>query len=157
MKKAGRFILCLLFCQSAGLLGSIFTFSAIPTWYALLNKPSFSPPNFVFGPVWLILYTLMGISLFLIWQKGLGRRDVKSAIIVFLFQLFLNSLWSIIFFGFKGIPGALLIIGLLWLMILLTIIKFYSLDRRAAYLLLPYLAWVGFAAILNFSIWSLNQ
>jgi tryptophan-rich sensory protein len=136
-------------CQGAGILGSVFTVPAISGWYVTLNKPSFNPPSWLFGPVWTLLYFLMGISLYLIWIR---KGDLKW----FWVQLFLNSLWSIIFFGLRSPGLALLEIIILWLAILVTIKTYLKTYRPAAYLLYPYLAWVSFASFLNFSIWLLN-
>ena len=140
----------------AGFIGSVFTTSSITTWYAALNKPSFNPPNWIFGPVWTILYLLMGISLYLIWSKGIKKRSSKTALVVFLIQLALNSLWSILFFGLKSPFLAFIEIIILWFMILATIINFYRISKIASYLLIPYLLWVSFAFVLNFSIVLLN-
>ena len=110
----------------------------------------------MFGPVWIALYTLMGISLYLVWKKGLKNKKVQLGILFFGVQLALNSLWSIIFFGLKNPFYAFIEIVILWLAILLTIYQFWKIDRNASYLLVPYLLWVTFAAILNLSIWRLN-
>jgi len=141
-------------CESAGIIGSLFTFSAISTWYAFLVKPSFSPPNYLFGPVWVILYLLMGISLYLIWQKG---KKTFGLVKLFLIHLVLNSLWSIIFFGFKNLGLAFVEILILWGIILVLAFKFYKVNKTAAYLLIPYQLWVSFATILNLSVWLLNR
>lgn len=147
----------ILICQAAGAIGAFFTISAIPVWYQSLVKPTFNPPNYLFGPVWTILYTLMGISLYLIWQKGLKKKEVKEAITLFLIQLILNILWSIVFFGMKNIGLALVEIVILLMLIVRVIMKFYKIDKWAAYLLLPYLFWTSFATILNYSLWTLNR
>jgi tryptophan-rich sensory protein len=143
-------------CQAAGLIGSIFTFSAISTWYTGLNKPFFSPPNWIFGPVWIILYTMMGISAYLVWQRGVKKVPVSQALNIFALQLILNALWSIIFFGMKSPPAAFLEILILWVFIVKTIQRFSKLSQTAAYLLYPYLAWVSFATVLNLAIVILN-
>ena len=143
--------------ELAGIVGSIFTAPAIAGWYAELAKPSFNPPSWVFGPVWTTLFALMGIAAFLIWKKGLDRADVKIALGIFIFQLVLNTLWSIIFFNLESPGGALIEIGFLWLAILATIIAFAKISKPAAWLLLPYLLWVSFASYLNYSIWLLNK
>ena len=143
-------------CQSAGVLGSLFTSPAIPIWYAGLSKPSFNPPNWVFGPVWLLLYTLMGIAGYLIWIKGIDKKAVRIALIFFAIQLVLNSLWSIIFFGLRLPQQALGEIIILWFFILLTLGSFYKISKSAGLLLLPYILWVSFAVILNFFIVKLN-
>lgn len=141
---------------AAGAIGSLVTFDAIPAWYATLAKPSFAPPNWLFGPVWTTLYVLMGISAYLIWQKGRESGKVKSALTMFGIQLALNVLWSILFFGFRSPFYGLLCIILLWLAIAYCIRLFHPIDKRAAYLLVPYILWVTFASLLNFSIWALN-
>jgi tryptophan-rich sensory protein len=140
----------------AGIIGSIFTTPAIPTWYANINKPTFRPPNWVFAPVWTTLFLLMGIALFLIWKKGLKRKDVKIAFSVFTFHLLLNTLWSILFFGLKSPFAAFIEIIFLWIAILISIILFFRISKIAAYLLIPYILWVSFASVLNFAIWRLN-
>lgn len=143
------FLYCLILCLSAGFIGSIFTTPSIPTWYAGLAKPFFSPPNWLFGPVWTFLYLLMGISLWLVMRRG-------RVPVYFWFQLILNTLWSIIFFGFRSPFFAFIEILILWYFILRTIKSFTKISSTSAYLLYPYLAWVSFASILNFSIWFLN-
>lgn len=143
-------------CQLAGLFGSIFTTSSIPTWYADLEKPPFTPPNWIFAPVWTSLFLLMGISTFLVWRKGLAQNRVKTALGIFAAQLALNTLWSILFFGLKSPVAGLIEIVILWIVILLTIQRFYQISKPAGILLLPYILWVSFAAVLNFSIWQLN-
>lgn len=143
-------------CELAGIIGSIFTVSSIPTWYASLARPEFSPPNWIFGPVWTTLYALMGFAAFLIWKRGIGRKDVKVALGLFLVQLVLNSLWSVIFFGWQNPGAALVEIVFLWVAILATIIVFRNISQLAAWLLVPYILWVSFAGFLNYSIWILN-
>jgi translocator protein len=140
----------------AGFLGSIFTISAIPGWYATLIKPVFSPPNYVFGPVWSILYLLMGISAYLVWKEGLGKKKVKMALKIFFVQLALNTLWSILFFGLKSPTLSFIEIILLWILIFVTIKEFYQISKIAGLLLVPYILWVTFASILNVSIVLLN-
>jgi len=154
MVKWKELILAIVICQLAGIIGSLFTFSAISTWYATLVKPSFSPPNWVFGPVWTLLYTLMGISVYLIYISK--SKEKFDAMKIFGFQLFLNAIWSIVFFGMKSPLYALAIIALLWLSIIFTTIKFYKINKTASFLLIPYLLWVSFASILNYYIWVLN-
>lgn len=143
-------------CELVGIFGTPFTIKAIPTWYASLNKPFFSPPNWIFGPVWTILYLLMGISFYLIWKKGWGKKSVKSAGMFFLAQLILNLLWSPIFFGLKSPLLGLIIIVAMWILIVMTIKKFYPLSKLASYLLIPYFLWVSFATVLNAAILILN-
>lgn len=157
LNNAVKLIFSILICLLAGAIGSIFTISSIPTWYAALKKPFFNPPNWIFGPVWTTLYFLMGISLYLIWKKGIKTEESKVALLLFGFQLVLNALWSIIFFGLRLPLYAFILIIILWLAILFTIIKFYKITKPAAYLLIPYIMWVSFASVLNFYIWLLNK
>jgi len=151
-----RLIISLALPQLAGLIGSIFTTSAIPAWYATLQKPSFSPPNWIFGPVWIILYILMGISVYLIWQKAAEKKKVKKALWLFWIHLFFNVAWSIIFFGLQNPMLAFLNIIIIWFLIIVLMIKFWKVDKWATYLLIPYLFWVSFASVLNYFIWYLN-
>lgn len=155
-KKIIQFITSILVCQMAGILGAIFTISAIPLWYNNINKPSFNPPSWVFGPVWTILYTMMGISFFLIWIDKNEKKRKQTALIIFGIQLFLNAIWSPIFFGLRSPLLGLMVIILMWIFIILTIIKFFKISKTAAFLLIPYFFWVSFATILNFFIWQLN-
>jgi len=142
-------------CQLAGIIGSLFTTSSIPTWYATLIKPSFNPPNWIFAPVWIFLYLLMGISFYLIWIKS-NNPNFSFLMSVFLLQLVLNAFWSIIFFGLKSPLFAFVEIIVLWLTILICIILFFRISKISSYLLIPYILWVTFAAVLNFAIWKLN-
>lgn len=143
-------------CQLAGIVGSVFTFQSIPTWYAALAKPWFSPPNWVFAPAWISLYAMMGIALYLVWQAGLEKKEVRIAGLVFFVQLALNALWSIIFFGLQNPALAFAEIVLLWASIAACVFAFWKVSKPAALLLLPYLVWVSFAAVLNYSIMALN-
>ena len=140
----------------AGGIGSVFTYSAIPTWYAQLSKPFFNPPNWLFGPVWSLLYVCMGISLFLIYTTKTKETIKNGAVSIFYVQLVLNAVWSILFFGLKNPGIALVEIICLWLFILLTIVRFDKINRIAGGLLIPYLLWVSFASVLNLSIVILN-
>lgn len=146
----------ILLAQGAGLLGSLFTFSAIPTWYATLVKPAFSPPNYLFGPVWTLLYTLMGISSYIVWHRYEFGKKARSFWHVYWTQLVLNALWSILFFGFKFTFLAFVEIVALWYFIVRCIEEGSRLNKTAGLLLYPYLAWVTFASLLNLSIWLLN-
>ncbi|HLP44178.1 MAG TPA: TspO/MBR family protein, partial [Candidatus Nanoarchaeia archaeon] len=121
-----------------------------------LNKPALTPPSWVFGPVWTILYVLMGVALFFVWNEGWNRGGVRIAVSVFGVQLVLNTAWSLIFFGAKNPGAALIEIVLLWISILFTIILFSKISKRAGVLLVPYIVWVSFAAYLNYGIWTLN-
>lgn len=156
MKKFFQLIISILICQLAGIIGSFFTVSSVGTWYTTVDKPIFNPPGWVFGPVWITLYTLMGIALYLVWQKGYNKQKIKQAVWLFLIHLVVNSLWSIIFFGWQQIWLAFVWIILLWILIVWCMWWFYKIDKRAFYLLVPYLLWVSFASILNFSLGLLN-
>jgi benzodiazapine receptor len=144
-------------CLLIGFLGSFVTRNYITTWYDQLSRPSFTPPDWTFGVVWPVLYVIMGISAFLIWNEGFNRRQVKVALSVFALQLILNGLWSPIFFGLHMIGPALVEIIMLWAAILLTIFAFWRLSKSAALLLLPYILWVSFAVVLNVSLFLLNR
>lgn len=151
-----KLIIAIVVSELAGVIGSVFTISAIPTWYVGLVKPALNPPSWVFGPVWTMLYALMGIAAFLIWKNGWERKDVRVALGVFGIQLFLNAIWSIIFFGLQNLGWALVDIVLLWLAIVWTMVVFSKISKPVTYLLVPYLLWVSFALYLNYSIWMLN-
>lgn len=145
-------------CELAGQIGSLITLRSLTTWYAGLKKPSFTPPAGYFGPIWSILYALMGVSLFLVWRDSSPDRDAKKqALSFFGAQLVLNSLWSLIFFGLKSPLLALVDLVSLWFAILLMALRFFKISRPAGLLLLPYLFWTGFAGVLNYSIWKLNR
>ncbi|MDZ4243482.1 MAG: TspO/MBR family protein [Candidatus Doudnabacteria bacterium] len=147
--------------MSAGAIGSVFTAPSIAGWYAGLVRPALNPPAWVFGPVWTTLFALMGVSAWLIWKRLDSRlrgndKRIKIALGIFLGQLVLNTLWSIIFFGLNSPGGALIEIVFLWLAILATIVAFYKISKPAAWLLVPYILWVSFAMYLNYAIWTLN-
>jgi len=179
MKNIFKFIISILICQLAGVAGSFFTTPSIKTWYVFLVKPSFNPPNFIFAPVWTALFLLMGVSLYLVWKKNwhieikpaeveqktwnpiskklfTGSWREENAVLIFSVQLVLNVLWSVIFFGFKSPGLAFFEILMLWFAILYTIVNFYRISKVAGLLLLPYILWVSFAAVLNYSVWQLN-
>lgn len=156
-KSILKLVLSIAVCQGAGLIGTVFTVSSIETWYNLLNQPSFRPPNWLFGPVWIILYTLMGISLYLIWTAGAKKKEVRGALKLFAVHLALNASWSIVFFGMHNILLSLVNIIALWILIVMVMMKFYTIDKKASLILLPYVAWVSFATILNYSIFLLNR
>lgn len=155
-KNLFKLLGAIIFCELAGVIGSFFTIPSISSWYSILTKPNLAPPNWIFGPVWTTLYALMGIAAYLVWQKGLERKEVKVALGIFFLQLALNVLWSIIFFGHHSPAGAFAEITLLWLAILATILIFRKISKGAAWLLVPYLLWVTFAGYLNLLIWRLN-
>ena len=152
-----KLILSIILCQIVGAVGSIFTSSSISTWYPSLVKPAFTPPSWIFAPVWTILYLLMGLSLFLILVRGGGKGRLKPALSVFALQLFLNGLWSYLFFGLRNPLYGFIGIILLWVMILFTIVEACKVSGVAAVLLIPYIAWVTIAAALNFYLWRLNM
>jgi benzodiazapine receptor len=152
-----KLIISIVACEGAGGIGAIFTTPAIPTWYAGLKKPTFTPPNSVFGPIWITLYLLMGVAVFLVWREGLGREGVTIAFVIFWHQLVLNILWSVIFFGLKSLFGGMVMILLLWIAILINIITFFGVSPLAGWLLIPYIIWVSIAANLNVQVWKLNR
>lgn len=179
MNKAVKLVISVVICQLAGGLGSIFTAPEIANWYAKLNKPFFQPPNWLFGPVWTLLFLLMGISLYLVWEnnwqiknllgnyKGkawnkysekfwIGSWQKANLILVFATQLGLNVLWSVLFFGMHNLGLAFFELLMLWFAILYTILNFYRVSKTAGYLLVPYILWVSFAGILNLAVWLIN-
>lgn len=151
-----KLAISMIICQLAGVIGSVVTIGAISDWYSTLNKPGFAPPNWLFGPVWVILYLLMGFSLYLIWNKGLNKKEVKIGMALFAIQLFLNAIWSPIFFGMHALQLSFNVILLMWFFIFLTIVRFYSISKPAAYLLIPYIGWVSIATVLNYFLLILN-
>lgn len=156
-KKIIQFIGSILICLAPGIVGGLFTVQAIPQWYSTINKPFFNPPSWIFGPVWTVLYLMMGIALFLIWKEKSEKKLKQKAIIIFVVQLFLNAAWSPAFFGLHSPLLGLAIIIPLWVSILLTIRYFGKISKNAAFLLAPYILWVSFATVLNFAIWWMNR
>ena len=156
MNNIFKLVTAIVVSELAGIIGSIFTISAIPNWYTALTKPTLNPPSWIFGPVWTTLYALMGTAAFLVWKKGLDRSDVRKALFVFGLQLLLNATWSIVFFGLQSPAWALVNIVALWLSIVWTMILFYKISKISTWLLVPYILWVSFAMYLNYSIWMLN-
>jgi tryptophan-rich sensory protein len=146
--------LFLLLVFATGALGSIFTAKAIPAWYADLHRPSWSPPNWLFGPVWTVLYILMAVAVWLVWRKG--GSGARPAILLWAVQLVLNGVWTPIFFGLHEIGWALADIVALWAAIGATAAAFRRVSRPAAGLMLPYLAWVTFATVINYALWRMN-
>jgi len=174
-----KFFASIIICEMAGAVGAVFTTPEINSWYKSLNKPSFNPPNWIFGPVWTTLFVLMGISLYLVWSKKfIVRNELKlpkrkawnpwsqnflsgslkkaNIILIFILQLVLNILWSVIFFGTHSAGAAFFELLMLWFAIIFTIINFYRVSKVSAWLLLPYILWVSFAGILNLAIFLLN-
>lgn len=154
MRSLFRFIVSVVLCEGVGLLGGLFTASSVSSWYPLLNKPSFNPPGWIFGPVWTTLYLLMGVSLFLAWQSK--KKGRVLAFTVFGVQLGLNFLWSLLFFGLRCPGCAFLEIIVLWISIVLTMVLFFRISRTASLLFIPYLLWVSFASVLNYYLFVLN-
>ncbi len=150
------FIICISIPLIIGMIGSVFTVSSIPVWYAALVKPSFNPPSWVFGPAWTILYCLMGIALYLVVKDGIQDPIKKTGLVFFTIQLILNLLWSIVFFGMHEIFYAFVTILVLFVFIAATMVSFFRLSKPAGWLFIPYLCWVAFASILNATIWILN-
>jgi translocator protein len=153
-RSAVRFIASVAVCEAAAAIGSVFTISAIPTWYASLQKPWFTPPNWLFAPVWLALYFLMGVSLYLLWGNARRTEAVSGAFVI---QLVLNVLWSVVFFGVHQLAYGFAVIAALWVMILATVALSYRVSRGASVVLLPYLLWVTVASALNYYVWVLNS
>jgi benzodiazapine receptor len=151
-----KFLVSILLPLSLGAIAGMFTSQSVPEWYATLNRPSFNPPNWIFGPVWTTLYILMGISFFLIWKQEASKVR-NRAILIFLLQLMLNFAWSFIFFNFNMIGLALVEIILLWISIVMMLVVFYKIKPLASYINIPYLLWVTFATVLNASYYFLNR
>ena len=151
-----KFLISILLPLSLGAIAGMFTSQSVPEWYATLNRPSFNPPNWIFGPVWTTLYILMGISFFLIWKQEASKVR-NRAILIFLLQLLLNFAWSFIFFYFNMIGLALVEIILLWISIVMMLVVFYKIKPIASYINIPYLLWVTFATVLNASYYILNR
>lgn len=161
MKKSqpGKLFIAIILPQLVGLAGAFFTTPTIPTWYRTLVRPNFAPPNWLFAPVWSLLFLLMGIAFYLVWSSKVSKKQAetkKEAIACFLTQLLFNFMWSFIFFGQQLLWVAFGEIILLWILIVLTILRFEKIKPLAAYLMLPYLFWVSFASTLNFAFAWLN-
>jgi translocator protein len=159
-KQTGVLVLFILVIEFIGGLGAIFTFRSLPTWYVLLSKPWWTPPDYVFGPVWTILFALMASALYIVWYKGRSDRTLASkariAVLIFVLQMVANVLWSALFFGLQSLTaGAIEVIGLLASVIVATV-AFFRVDKQAGWLMVPYVAWVAFATMLTFALWILN-
>jgi len=152
-----KVIISLAVTFSAPVIASLVTDPAASNWYANLNKPSFNPPGWIFGPVWTVLYILMTVSAALVWYRGLPGQKVRMALALYIVQLVLNALWTPIFFGLQMPLLAFIDIVLLWAAILITVLAFLRVSRYAALLMAPYLIWTTFAAVLNFTLWYLNR
>jgi translocator protein len=160
MNKISKILVVVVTCLVVGYFAGMVTRSAITTWYPTLVKPSFNPPNWIFAPVWSMLYVMMGVAAGLVWNRMEQEKEkevAKSALIFFAIQLALNALWSYLFFGLKNPMLAGLEVIVLWLMIYETYLKFAKIDKIAGFLFIPYLLWVSFASVLNASIWWLNR
>ena len=158
MNKTVKIAIALIVCLLVGYSASVVTRPSVASWYPTLIKPIFNPPNWIFMPMWTLLYILMAVAAGLVWDKIKEQNEaVKKALAFFLIQLTLNAIWSYLFFGLKNPMLALIEIALLWLMIYETYLKFIKINKIAGYLLIPYLAWVAFAGILNANIWWLNR
>jgi translocator protein len=157
MKSWWKLIISVLMVEIIGILGSFSTMSSIPNWYAALTKPAFNPPSWIFGPVWTILYLMIGISFYLVWTSKIKASRKIYAYWIFWIQLLLNGIWTPVFFGMHNLLGGLVIITLLWISIILNMLAFYQISKTSAYLLVPYWLWVSFASALNFSLWWLNK
>jgi translocator protein len=145
-----------LFCLIVGSLGSLVTITGPGSWYSTLQKPFFTPPGWVFAPVWITLFILMGIALCLVWESGTGKRDVQIALGIFGVQFILNVIWSFLFFGLRSPILGFIDILLLWVMIVMTMRAFYRVKKSAAYFLIPYITWVSIALALNGAIFFMN-
>jgi tryptophan-rich sensory protein len=152
-----KFIISIFLCESVGITSGLLASANNNLWFDNLIKPSWNPPGYLFAPVWTTLYLLMGISLSLIWKNNASERSKRSAYVLFATQLFLNFWWSIFFFKMHSPALALVDIVLMVITIVLTIFSFSSFSKPAAWLFVPYISWVSFATILNFSIWNLNH
>ncbi len=158
MNKITRILTVVVTCLVVGYFSGMVTRSAIITWYPTLVKPSFNPPNWIFAPVWSMLYVMMGVAAGLVWNRiDFDKENVKKALTFFAIQLALNAMWSYLFFGLKNPMLAGVEVVLLWLMIFETYSKFLKINKIAGYLFIPYLLWVSFASVLNISIWWLNK
>ena len=156
MRNIFKLIVLIASCYVVGWVGSAFTLPAIPEWYMNLRKPFFNPPDWIFAPVWISLYTLMGMAAYFVLTSGAPFLQIRNSVILFYFQLLLNGFWSILFFGLRSPFFALLEILVLWLVIFLTLRNFFSISKAAGWLFVPYLVWVGFAVVLNLAIVFLN-
>ncbi|SDE92865.1 TspO/MBR family protein [Halorientalis regularis] len=155
-RPAASLVLVVLASELLGGLGNLLSLSGVTTWYPTLTKPAFTPPGWVFGPVWITLFALMGVAAWLVWRAGLDDRTVRIALALFAGQFAFNVAWSGAFFGLRSPLLGLVVIAVLWLTIVATVLAFDRVDRRAALLLVPYLLWVSFAALLNYELWRLN-
>lgn len=157
MHNAAKLVVAVAIPLVVGGLSGIATARGVAEWYPTLAKPTFNPPSWVFGPVWTVLYIMMGVAAFLVWRRGLDVEGVRVALAVFAIQLALNGLWSILFFGMQSPGWALVEIAVLWIAIGTTVVLFWRVAPASGALLLPYWGWVSFAVVLNASLWWLNR
>jgi translocator protein len=156
MNNTLKFVIAVSIPLLAGGISGFFTVTGVESWYQYINKPSWNPPNWIFGPVWTTLYIMMGIALFLVWKADTSYELKKIAFVLFGVQLLLNFCWSFLFFKLEQPGWAFAEIIVMWLFILMTIFAFAQVSKTAAWLLVPYISWVSFAAILNYTIWKMN-
>lgn len=157
MKNWVKAVVAFAIPQVVGFTGSLFTDNSEGSWFQTLAKPAWNPPGWFFGPVWTLLYILMGLALYIIWKKDAPARLKRPAILLWSLQMFFNFLWSFIFFGLHRMNLAFYEMLVLWVLILLTIFAFARISKEAAWLLVPYISWVSFAALLNYTIWQMNS
>jgi len=156
MNNTLKLIISIAIPVAIGATSGYFTVTGLGSWYQTISKPSWNPPNGIFGPVWTTLYVLMGVALFLVWRST-SNVSKTAAITLFSIQLILNFFWSLIFFNQHQLLGALIEMIALWFFILFTIFAFAKFSKAAAWLLVPYISWVSFAMVLNYTIWQLNK
>lgn len=154
---AAKITIAILICEATGIISGLIADAGRNPWFDTISKPVWNPPSAVFGPVWTLLYLLMGIALGLVWKSQAPQPKKQAAMLLFAVQLFLNFWWSVIFFRFHATGWAFAAIMVLWVMILLTIFRFAPLSKTASWLLVPYLLWVSFASVLSYTIWTLNS
>jgi len=156
LRTVGGAVSAILFCEAVGLLAAWATQLSVTTWYPTLAKPWFTPPNWLFAPVWTLLYAMMGLAVFLVWRRGTARAGVRQALVLFGLQLGLNAAWSFAFFGARSPGLGLVVIVGLGAVLTWTVERFFRVRSAAGWLMVPYLVWVGYAVLLNAAIWTLN-
>ncbi|PSR00635.1 MAG: TspO protein [Bacteroidetes bacterium QS_9_68_14] len=156
LKAAWPFVAGVLLCEGVGVVAAVVTQRSVQTWYPALEKPFFTPPDWLFAPVWIVLYAAMGVAAALVWREGSEQRAVQVALGIFAAQLLLNGAWSVVFFGMRSLGGGLVVIAALWGTLAATAWLFFPLRAAAGWLLIPYLAWVTYAVALNAAIWGMN-
>jgi benzodiazapine receptor len=151
-----KLLISIIVCQGVGVIGSVFAARAISSWFSELNHPSFTPPDWLYAPVGIIVYLLMAIAAFLIWWRGLHIKPVRVAMILFIIQLVLSLIWAFVLFGLQSILYGLIAVVVLWIMLLFTIIQFYKVSTAAGNLMIPCIIWITFAIVLNGTLYLLN-